>query len=192
MAREPWDQLPEENDKWYQRFEQYRLMGPGRSLAGAYNLCRVLEPEITGMTPGVNWRDKMGQFKWIERARAWDEIERERFRTEVQQISDDKRLTRLQMISQLKDKTFTALMTARIEEMNMEQARAFFPQLRLLMIGLFASERMEFALMGEGVPEEATTSEEQAIAGLKHNIDRVWGVAEDAEEFIEYGAGTSG
>jgi hypothetical protein len=37
---EPWEQQPGESNRWYARFERFRLAGPSRSLLGAVNTAR--------------------------------------------------------------------------------------------------------------------------------------------------------
>jgi hypothetical protein len=76
----PWDRIPEENSRWYGRFEEYRLMGPDRSVLEIYNRWRERNGKIRTNTQPKSWSVKCTEYKWRARAEAWDESEREEFR----------------------------------------------------------------------------------------------------------------
>lgn len=75
----PWDQLEKEPQKWFDRFETYRLQGPTRSLESVWRLEATI-----GKTkrPGPHWYAAKERYKWDERCRAWDDAERPRRRAE--------------------------------------------------------------------------------------------------------------
>lgn len=87
----PYDQRPDEPDKWYDRFQRFCLMGPSRSILGCY---RAVMAERTALAVGDNgsgssllpsqpmkvsqsWRQKAREFDWLGRAAAWDADQRE-------------------------------------------------------------------------------------------------------------------
>ena len=81
----PWGQQRGENSRWYGRFLAYRDMGTGRSLLGAYKreLAENSRKEQDKASVPNSWNAAAKQFRWAERATAWDafrqqEIEAER------------------------------------------------------------------------------------------------------------------
>lgn len=76
--RKPWDRIPGETVLEFTRFEKYRLLGPNRSIRGAF---RVENPESKSI-PKSAWFRAADQNRWKERAEAWDlaEIEADRIR----------------------------------------------------------------------------------------------------------------
>jgi hypothetical protein len=65
--RKPWEQMENEPNRWFQRFERFRLMGPGRSIEGAWKA-----EESGGKRPGKAWYKYSSIFRWNARAGAWD------------------------------------------------------------------------------------------------------------------------
>jgi hypothetical protein len=78
---EPWDRLPGEPNRWYNRFERYRLAGAGRSLLAIYNEERQKagKEERASRIPGA-WDRAAARWCWRERAAASDEHERRQAR----------------------------------------------------------------------------------------------------------------
>jgi hypothetical protein len=71
-ARLPWNQMPGEGDSAYRAFLAYRDLGPGRTRIGAVQVLRersIVEP---GKGVGGRYQVWASGFKWLERARAWD------------------------------------------------------------------------------------------------------------------------
>lgn len=73
MAEQSWERLPGENSRWFQRFEAFRLMGPGRDLTTAYNRERVGGGRKESADCSGTWRKMAGLYRWRERAEAWDQ-----------------------------------------------------------------------------------------------------------------------
>ena len=73
---EPWEQQPGEPNRWYARFERYRLAGPSRSLLGAVNAERQQRGACQSKSIPQAWAKNARQWRWRERAEAWDEHER--------------------------------------------------------------------------------------------------------------------
>jgi hypothetical protein len=69
----PWERLPDEPNRWFGRFERYRLMGPGRSIQGACNRERVGKGRKESADAPGSWRNASKSWHWIERAEAWDQ-----------------------------------------------------------------------------------------------------------------------
>lgn len=78
----PWDRLPGESNLWWIRFEKFRLMGPARTIKGLYDV----EREHAGkcfrkQAPGI-WKNHAVQYRWRERAGAWDQLALDELREE--------------------------------------------------------------------------------------------------------------
>lgn len=69
---QPWERLPEENNRWYQRFDAFKLLGPGRTLIAIYNRERVAAGRNESAEVSGAWRKKVRLYRWVERAEAWD------------------------------------------------------------------------------------------------------------------------
>src|SRR5262249_28519017 len=83
-----WGQLPGEPDLWFSRFyDMYLSLGPGRTLDATYRKWAEKDRSGTeaaprrrpGRAPGP-WKRMAAKWRWIERARAWDNDERRRVR----------------------------------------------------------------------------------------------------------------
>jgi hypothetical protein len=68
----PWERLPNETNRWYQRFEAFRLLGPERSLLGAVNRERVKKSQKESNSLPGSWRAAAKTYRWKKRAEAWD------------------------------------------------------------------------------------------------------------------------
>lgn len=174
-----WEQMPNEPDMWYDRFDVYRQLGPIRSVEKAYQMVKELsEGKLSGKHVNPQWLEISKEWNWADRARAWDQSLRSQLAEQERELAIDLRLSRLQMIHQLQMKTFAALMSANIEDMDQDKARAYFPQLRMLIVSLFGAERAEFS--GEVLTDEGNSSD---LSGdIAAQISKVWSqIAEDGK-----------
>lgn len=70
-----WDQLENESNAAYARFLAYRNLGPGRTLQRAYESHKATLPakkRNKTKTFTQQWANDSTQFRWVERATAWD------------------------------------------------------------------------------------------------------------------------
>lgn len=76
LRRESWDQQPGEPDGAYVRFLFYRNLGPARSLRRAHEAALQSVGEATEGDDGRQlpgqWSRDSREYRWVERARAWD------------------------------------------------------------------------------------------------------------------------
>lgn len=82
-----WQRQEGEPNLWYSRFERFRLMGPTRSLLAVYEhylAQKGAKRRNGGGIPGA-WRRAVERWRWIERAEAWDQSEREKREAEWQE-----------------------------------------------------------------------------------------------------------
>ena len=66
---------PGESTRWFTRFELFRLMGPDRSLFGAYKQYLVnlgKERSRPPTAPPNSWRNNSVKWEWWKRAEIWD------------------------------------------------------------------------------------------------------------------------
>lgn len=70
--RTPWDQQDGEPNRWYQRFNAFRLLGPGRSIEAVYRAeCEARVSEVK--RPSPLWYKQAEKWAWEQRAQAWDQ-----------------------------------------------------------------------------------------------------------------------
>jgi len=69
--------MPDETSRWYARFEQFRLAGPGRSLLGLFNADRLARGQAKQRCVPGAWAQAAKRWRWRDRAEAWDEHERQ-------------------------------------------------------------------------------------------------------------------
>lgn len=73
MSEQPWDRIEGEPDRWYRRFERYRLMEPVRSVAAVFQEEQEKKnPENPRKNPDKDWYEARDRWKWDERVSAWD------------------------------------------------------------------------------------------------------------------------
>ena len=80
----PYDQLPGEPDRWYERFRQYCDLGPSRVLNRCYRQTLGETSDPNTNAPG-SWKRKAREFDWLERAAAWDADRRQRNRERLEE-----------------------------------------------------------------------------------------------------------
>jgi hypothetical protein len=73
-----WQRMRGEPALWYERFDIFRQLGPGRTLEDAW---RKLEVK-TAKHPSWRWYEVAKEWNWVERAAAWDAYRFEQLRQE--------------------------------------------------------------------------------------------------------------
>lgn len=66
--RKPWEKMDGEPNRWFQRFEIFRLMGPGRTVEG---LWKKVNPD-SNTDASSTYSARCRQWQWWMRAEAWD------------------------------------------------------------------------------------------------------------------------
>lgn len=78
----PWDRQRDDDGElepmlWFSRFDTYyRPQGPERSLLGSYNLWQAEKGKKKSNSPSGAWYNAWQEWRWQERAEAWDLEER--------------------------------------------------------------------------------------------------------------------
>lgn len=98
-----WDRMPGEGDRWYARFEKFRLAGPSRSVHAVYNDERESDGKARKSKIGDSvpraWSDAVTKWQWRERAAAWDEARQELTRHEEAEAYRKMREQHLALVS---------------------------------------------------------------------------------------------
>ena len=89
----PYHRQPDEPNRWFHRFEHFKNLGPGRSLARCYReiinveRARAGRPLLpsTASVPHV-WRQRARQYDWEDRAESWDQEEMRRERRKIERV----------------------------------------------------------------------------------------------------------
>jgi hypothetical protein len=123
---ESWDRQPGETNRWYSRFERYRLAGPGRSLLGTLNH----ERRDTGLpkkakVPGA-WNRACARWRWRERAEAWDEQQRHQARAVHAQEMEDMNRRHIQEAKALQSTAVQGLRALAPDNLSATEVLRFF------------------------------------------------------------------
>jgi len=123
---EPWERQPGEPNRWYARFERYRLAGPSRSLLGTVSAEKAEQGQkIPNGIPGA-WSRAAGQWRWRERAEAWDEQERRRARQARAQEVEEMNHRHIQESQALQNKALQRLKTLNLDDLSAADVLRYF------------------------------------------------------------------
>jgi len=167
-----WKQLEMEPNRWFQRFERFRLLGPERTLLGVFNEWRLAKSRPISRSNPKSWRDAANQWRWRERAEAWDQHISEL----ASAVADDERLRILSSGYALKHK--------RVEELDKlavlllgelrEENKRWLPDVKSIGSG-FAAERVDIVRFNAPLIEQARKTLEDIAAEMgdrmtKHDL----------------------
>jgi hypothetical protein len=115
---EPWDRQPGEPNRWFARFERYRLAGPCRTLQGAIGSekARKGKKKQTAI-PGA-WSRAAAQWRWKQRAEAWDEHERQKAREAHAQAIEEMNQRHIQEAQALQSKAIQRLKSLELADVS--------------------------------------------------------------------------
>jgi hypothetical protein len=147
---EPWEQQPGESNRWYARFERFRLAGPSRSLLGAVNSERQQDGKRSTRSVPQAWAKAAQQWRWRERAEAWDAHERCQARAAHAQEIEEMNRRHVQEARGLQSAAIGRLKSLNLEQLSPAEVLRF----------LVAAAKLERTALGE--PE---TIEEQRLTG---------------------------
>jgi hypothetical protein len=161
-----WQRQPDEPNKWYARFETYRLLGSNRSIEQAFQIATSSEKR-----PGSIWYGNAQRWDWQQRAEAWDESEREQMRAVEAKRRFDARQRRLERIEQLQTQAYTALQSANLPDLTEEFARMLIGSLRALFEAMMRAERLEYGDFVDNAPRETEFSADD-LARAQQELER--------------------
>jgi hypothetical protein len=150
QSLESWEQQPGERNRWYARFERFRLAGPGRSLLGAVNAERHEGGKRSSRSVPQAWAKAARQWRWRERAEAWDAHERSQARAAHAQQIDEMNRRHVQEARGLQSAAIARLKSLNLEQLSPAEVLRF----------LVAAAKLERTALGE--PQ---TIEEQRLTG---------------------------
>lgn len=140
QPRFPWDQQPGEPDRWYGRFQIYLGLGPTRNFLAAY---RKLPGNSSKHGDG-DWSARAAQWRWRERAHAWDVWQRELLALSERNLRAGLHYTRVGVTEETLDAIRAALDAADIAGADQQTAREWLPQLRVFLRDMLVVQRQEF------------------------------------------------
>jgi hypothetical protein len=144
---QPWNRLPREPAKWYARFEIYLSLGPERSVTLAHLRVCQMRQDATHWTPPAGskstWYHKFYAWQWEARAEAWDEHNRANLAHRNEERRREERETRIQIITQQLHNVDAALLAAKLNQLETEEARRLLPTLRALLRDMLEQQRYD-------------------------------------------------
>lgn len=117
-----WDRQPGEPALWFGRFDRlYRPLGTERSLLAAYNAWRTEVGKGATTSVANAWLLRSKEWRWRERAEAWDAIERlERLAAE-KTAAKKRRDDRLALLQGVKASLSKRLLAMKPDEWDIKQ-----------------------------------------------------------------------
>jgi hypothetical protein len=150
MQPDPWEQLTGEPNRWFARFESFRLGGQSRSLLGCVNADRLARGADRSRSIPQAWANNAKRWRWRERAEAWDHAQRLEARLARTRDIEEMNRRHLHEAQALQSKAFQRLKAMEIERLSPADVLRF----------CIESAKLERTVMGE--PQ---TIEEQRLAG---------------------------
>lgn len=138
---EPWDRLEGEPNQWYARFEQFRLLGPNRTIVAIYNDERAKKGKSKLYTFPPAWQKYAAEWRWRERAEAWDEAQRALARKEEEGQLRERRRAWIAQAQAVQGKAVERLLTLVAEDLSPRDV------LRWVVQGM----KLEMVAMGEAI-----------------------------------------
>jgi hypothetical protein len=121
-----WERQPEEPNRWYARFERYRLAGPGRSLLGTVTAERAERGVQRSTSVPQAWAKNAKKWQWRDRAEAWDEHERGLARAAHTEEVQEMNRRHIQEAKALQSKAFQKLKSLDIEKLSPADVLRYF------------------------------------------------------------------
>lgn len=104
VQAKPWEQLEGESTLWFDRFEQYRLQGPRRTMMEVYHNYRASKNMPKARRASGPWKDAYHGFQWRERAAAWDRYMFQVRQEEWEQERIQAKRTRIELLDKFREK----------------------------------------------------------------------------------------
>ena len=158
-----WIRSDKEPNRWFQRFERFRLLGPDRSVLGVFNEWRLAKSRKVSRSAPKSWRDMAVYWQWHDRAEAWDQY--------ISELASAAAETeRLRILS-----SGYALKHKRVDELNQlavlllqeirEEDKRWVPDVKSIGSGKFA-ERVDIVRFNASLIEQARQTLEDIAAEM--------------------------
>jgi len=132
-----WDRQPGEPALWFGRFDRlYRPLGTERSLLATYNAWRKEVGKGASTSVANAWLLRSKEWRWRERAEAWDEAERQERHQAEREAARKRRDDRLVLLHSIKASLSKRLLAMKPDEWDIKQILA-------AMDLVFEQERLE-------------------------------------------------
>jgi len=125
---EPWEQQMGEPNRWYSRFEIFRLAGPSRSLLAAVNAERQQRGAPKSKSIPQAWAKNAKEWRWRERAEAWDERQRQVARVTHEKEIEEMNRRHLQEAKALQSKAIQRLKALEQDQLSPADLLRFFTE----------------------------------------------------------------
>jgi hypothetical protein len=136
---DPWEQQPGEPNRWYARFESFRLAGPSRSLLGGVNADRLARGGSRSRSVPQAWAKNAKRWRWRERAQAWDQAQRQEARLARARDIEEMNRRHLHEAQALQSKAFQRLKVLELDRLSPADVLRF----------CIESAKLERTIMGE-------------------------------------------
>jgi hypothetical protein len=115
---EPWEQQVGDPNRWYARFEAYRLAGPTRSLLAIFNAERLQRGAAKAKSLPHAWASQAKSWRWRQRAETWDQHQRQQARVAHAQAVQEMNQRHIQEAKALQGKAIQRLKTLDPEQLS--------------------------------------------------------------------------
>jgi hypothetical protein len=123
---EPWDRNPGEPNRWFARFERYRLAGLTRSVVGTWTAEQAEKGrERRTKVPG-SWNHAVIRWRWRQRAEAWDEFERQQAREAHAKAIEEMNARHIEEARAMQTKAIQRLKSLELRELSSADVARFF------------------------------------------------------------------
>lgn len=127
MSSDTWEKLPDEPSLWYARFENYRLLGPERTIEAAWRQEARAGQSKAKRVP-ADWYDRSATWRWKERAEAWDALEREKVRQRTQKELDESRERQVVVARMVQQKVIERISRASVKRLRLTELWRLFDE----------------------------------------------------------------
>ena len=115
---EPWERQTGEPNRWFARFESYRLAGSSRSVAGTWTAERAAKGSRRQTKIPGSWSRAAIRWRWRQRAEAWDEHERQKAREAHAKGVDEMNQRHIQEAQALQNKAIQRLKVLELDDLS--------------------------------------------------------------------------
>jgi hypothetical protein len=123
---QPWERRPGEPNRWFARFECYRLAGPNRSLLGTVKAERAQRAAKSSTSVPQAWAKNAKQWQWRQRAEAWDEHARGQTRALQAQEIEEMNRRHVQEAMALQSKALQRLKALELNHFSAQDVLRYF------------------------------------------------------------------